>query len=524
MPGKLQATNKPRSIQWLVISAALIGLLGCDNSLHIEGRGDIVSLSGARDCHLEQQPCTNLVVNDYQETYTPVARESWKFVRWEGCLSEEQSAPHSCSFNVPSALVNHNWGADFPLTAIFGDTTALADLEFADEGMARCVIYDSLATYVYEVEELYCWQSISSLQGIEQLTSLRSLDIPNPDSELTDFTPLEALPHLKRLDLSNHSDLRNYLPQVELNLDWVALPADSGDLAFWLEHFPETTRIHVGTRRFGDFGWLKNIPRLAGLTLYACPADLDFLVDFPELEEFRFSWDSHCSIDYDLGPLAALSKLTDLSIGFTSNIEPLASLTNLRTLFLRADVDNLDALAGMNKLTWLNLSGSTNPDISALANLVALEQLRIFNSSISDIGPLANLQNLKLFYAMLNSISDISPLAGASNMRDLRIWDNQIVDVTPLSNMSKLLQLDLYSNQIIDVSPLAGLTSLRLLLLGYNDIGGFDVGNVDLLASMNQMVALDLSGNPALSCSELSTLEAALGDAVFAEQGNCTLP
>lgn len=550
MLGNHQFVGNPSTSHCAVLGFALLVLSGCDHSLHIEGAGDIVSLTGNRNCSLEQQPCQNLVINHYQETYTAVARDAWTFVQWEGCPGEQQTDPASCSFDVPAELVNANWGAQFSLKAVFGDTTPLADLEFDDPNLETCVKIESLATYIYELEELYCWQQLQSLEGIQNLTSLRSLEIPSPGTDIEDYTPLIALPRLRRLDVSNHTEVQDRLPTAGLNLDWLKLNANAIELAFWLENLPAQTRIHVSTGGETNFAWLSDIPRLAGITLGACPADLDWLTGFSGLKEFGFAWDTHCSKNYDLSPLADLQKLTQLRLYLpgVTDISALSSLHELSKLFLWASVDNMDALGGLDTLTWLNFKGNDNPDISALSGLVNLEELRIFSIGISDISAVANLYQLTLFYAMDNNISDISALAGLTKLRDLRIsrnnidniaplsamsemrilelYSNQITDIGPLSNLTSLSWLELMHNRIVDVSPLASLTSLELLDISSNVIGGLDVGNIDQLVTLTALKGLDVNDNPSISCLELETLVAALDDAAYVhvDEGKCTTP
>lgn len=88
----------------------LVFVSGCDHPLQIEGQGDIVSVSGARDCRVEDQPCGNMVVGQYTETYTAVPRSGWRFDRWEGCSVD--TGP--CVFNVDENTVLQNWGATAP--------------------------------------------------------------------------------------------------------------------------------------------------------------------------------------------------------------------------------------------------------------------------------------------------------------------------------------------------------------------------------------------------------------------------
>ncbi len=103
----------------------LVGVLSaCSHPLEIVGEGDIVSASGSRNCSLadfraaRDNCASNLVVDDYQETYTAVPASGWEFDRWLN-YCKGASSP-SCSFNIPAAEVGKHWGKSAPpLVAVF---------------------------------------------------------------------------------------------------------------------------------------------------------------------------------------------------------------------------------------------------------------------------------------------------------------------------------------------------------------------------------------------------------------------
>jgi internalin A len=75
-------------------------------------------------------------------------------------------------------------------------------------------------------------------------------------------------------------------------------------------------------------------------------------------------------------------------------------------------------------------------DIQSLANLVNMEWLDLSNNHISDIGPLANLTNLKWLILNNNQTSDISPLvnnAGLGNGEMVELRNNPL-DLSPGSD------------------------------------------------------------------------------------------
>lgn len=102
-------------LKCLPLVLALV-LVGCDHPLHIVGQGDIISASNSRNCLAEQQPCSNMVSNNYVESYSAIPRSGWRFVGWEGCSTQLGR----CDFNVSADTVHQYWGqTTLPLVAYF---------------------------------------------------------------------------------------------------------------------------------------------------------------------------------------------------------------------------------------------------------------------------------------------------------------------------------------------------------------------------------------------------------------------
>ena len=94
----------------------LICVTGCSHPLEIVGNGDIISSSAEHDCLLEDNPCTNYVIGDYDVTYTAMPRAGWIFSEWDGCGNQFPD----CSISVPGSTVDLFWGETTPaLKAVF---------------------------------------------------------------------------------------------------------------------------------------------------------------------------------------------------------------------------------------------------------------------------------------------------------------------------------------------------------------------------------------------------------------------
>jgi sugar lactone lactonase YvrE len=102
--------------QRIFLLLAIIVSVGCSHPLEVSGQGDILSITGARDCTLEQSQCSNIVVGQYKETYSAVPREGYRFVEWQGCGEQFPE----CSFNIPASVVRKNYFKSMPpLIAVF---------------------------------------------------------------------------------------------------------------------------------------------------------------------------------------------------------------------------------------------------------------------------------------------------------------------------------------------------------------------------------------------------------------------
>lgn len=94
----------------ILVTTVALASYGCTHPIEIVGSGDVVSLTGERDCQLEDQPCNNLIVLDYQETYWAQPRAGFDFSHWEGCAD----ATDACSFDVSASTVRGFWGDTAP--------------------------------------------------------------------------------------------------------------------------------------------------------------------------------------------------------------------------------------------------------------------------------------------------------------------------------------------------------------------------------------------------------------------------
>jgi len=129
----------------LLMLTLTLWFAGCHHPIDIEGNGDVLSESGARHCLLEDEPCSNLILGDYQERYQAEPREGYRFSYWLGC----GTLTGNCIFDVNAQIVRQWWGATAPpLTAVF--TPAGPVSAALQASRTRCV---SPCTVVFSAEE-----------------------------------------------------------------------------------------------------------------------------------------------------------------------------------------------------------------------------------------------------------------------------------------------------------------------------------------------------------------------------------
>jgi internalin A len=200
--------------------------------------------------------------------------------------------------------------------------------------------------------------------------------------------------------------------------------------------------------------------------------------------------------------LAALSCEGD---NITS-LEGIEAFTNLQSVdfgYKGTSIDNLTPLAGLSRLTRINISRSNISDISPLAEL-PLVHLDLSDNHITDLTPLAGittLSTLVLYHQPPNYITDISPLDNLTALTLLDLEANKITDISPLKNMKLLRYLHLKDNRLTTIEPLTEINSLELVNLSLNALT-----DISPLASSKRITTLYADANRITSLDFLSEL------------------
>ncbi|TVR01204.1 MAG: hypothetical protein EA403_10740, partial [Spirochaetaceae bacterium] len=219
-------------------------------------------------------------------------------------------------------------------------------------------------------------RGIQSLEGLERLTSLVTLDLSG--NQIRDLSPLAGLVRLSELNLSANpiTDLG------EANLH-------------------SLSRLPLRVLR------LRNNRRVESDGSEVQLTDITALSALPGLERL------------------------DLRGNGVQNLEPLRALTRLHTLDLRDNrVDTIAPLEALTALQSLNLRGNAVHDITTLAALPQLTYLNLHsNPGISSLAPLTGLTDLETLILrnvpVGNQLDSLSALTGLSrlNLRNTGFTD-----------------------------------------------------------------------------------------------------
>ncbi len=209
----------------------------------------------------------------------------------------------------------------------------------------------------------------------------------------------------------------------------------------------------------------------------------------------------------DLSGIENFTQIYDLQLqeNRISNIQPLASLTKLSTLYL--------------------YSNKSINDLTPLSELDQLQVLSIYENDIEDISMLSKLENLTFLALNGNRIKDLSALANMTRLTELYLFDNNIVNIEPIQNLNNLTYLKLENNEIVDVSIISNLKNLKGVSLHDNNI----TTGVDLLTAlqnispdMEKYYVINLKNNNDIPCGDLLTLITELGENKVSHNSDCT--
>ena len=200
-----------------------------------------------------------------------------------------------------------------------------------------------------------------------------------------------------------------------------------------------------------------------------------------------------------------MEGLTSLTINGTTDVEDIDGIqyaVNLRSLYMSGNIQNVNKIAGLTKLTRLTVSSNDfMTDIAQLGSKPVLEEL-----DLDDCEKLTSLEGLtkenypalqELYCARCKALSDISELSNQEilTLKTVDFGDSaSIADITPLMGYSALEELDIEKVKITEENrngyrnTIRSLTNLTTLYMPYCEITDEDTEMFSALTNLKTLV------------------------------------
>lgn len=243
----------------------------------------------------------------------------------------------------------------------------IANLVFADAGLAACVQAAAIAQGAIHVHELNgsldCTNlAINDIAGIDELSALTNLVLTS--NNIDDLAPLSALTELFNLRLGSNF-INDLAPLSGLNnLSYLLLGQNNISDVNPLSALTNLTTLHLHYNNISDIASLSGLTMLSTLYLHV----------------------NNISV---VSPLSGMTNLTNLVLSGNniSDTSVFSTMTGLNALTLGANnIDDASPLAGLSGLSSLDLSGNNLVDVSYLAALTNLDYLNLLNNNIGGQG------------------------------------------------------------------------------------------------------------------------------------------
>ncbi len=356
--------------------------------------------------------------------------------------------------------------------------TPITAVSFPDFAFQQC--FDEQAQlnnwqFAEQVQTLDCsGRGINSIDGIEILTRLQTLDVSNNNIQNLNFFP-QMLGQLRSLDISNNQLIDAYPLQSLTSLNRLYIgdnPLDIFSLGPVTQAMRGLTHLGLAGLPLQDLGMLQLFNPDIGQPYPMIELDLSrtdivdsfMLTNWPTLQVLNISATRITS----LGSLSQLSELRQINLAGLISI-PMPEINQL--------------VQNNPNLTHINLSGIPVQD---------LNQLPLFDPQI---GMPYNLLSLEVADTGINNIDIVGSFP---NLQVLDISGNDVATLFMLNGLTQLQKLDVSGNEEIPDFELMNLIQANpnLTHLGIADIRITDLGALPLF-DINQgqpynMIALNL--------------------------------
>lgn len=199
--------------------------------------------------------------------------------------------------------------------------------------------------------------------------------------------------------------------------------------------------------------------------------------------------------DYAIEAIRNHTPITDLHLTSTgiSDLTPLQELSDTLTeldLSNNNEIIDLTPLAKLQRLTEIDLSGTSVQDLSPLTSIKNLQRVYLDATPVTDLSPLAELPNLKALGIQRTAIPDLSPLANIKSLEAIYLARAARINLPPLKGLERLTNVELAHTGVANLSALEGAKSLESL-----DLSGCDmIADLAPLAGMKGLKHLHLDG------------------------------
>lgn len=243
-----------------------------------------------------------------------------------------------------------------------------------------------------------------------------------------------------------------------------------------------------------DIGDKVYTNELWAITDFTVPEDAKSFEDLALLPYLTSLTIQNCTLD-SLEALASLEKLVILDLsGSKFPVEDLSILTTMPSLssltLSGCNLSTIEGLSGAENLTYLDLSNNTLRNLKVLTTMPALAELSLNHNAVTDLSDLSGLSNLVKLCLSHNSISNLTPLAGCARLAHLELDYNNLSSLNGLAGLENLSVLSVANNDLSDVSLLAGNVALTELNISSNDIT-----DITSLSTLTNLKTFDFSGN-----------------------------
>ena len=203
--------------------------------------------------------------------------------------------------------------------------------------------------------------------------------------------------------------------------------------------------------------------------------------------------------------LRVITKMTEVNIAENvsiSDLNPLAELTDLRYLNCsNTNVSDINPIRNLNKIKELDISNTKITDISNLKYANVVQIFKADNININDISVTTFFKDLNNLSVRNTSVYDISALSECVNLRTLNISSTQVNDLSALKGLLTLHDIDASNTFVNDLSPLQGLVNLNFL-----NIEGTQVTDLSPLSNLDRLNVINLSNTKVESLAALNNM------------------